>query len=92
MALIAKSVARELDCKAVPVLRKIRHNPPQAGISGTAERRANVLGANLAGQDAANQLLRNILAAVQDIRVGDEVIGRAARRYEDRMAVMGGVL
>ena len=64
----------------------------EAPLSLIEEAVANVLGANLAGQDAANQLLRNILAAVQDIRVGDEVIGRAARRYEDRMAVMGGVL
>ena len=45
VALIAKSVARELDCKAVPVLRKIRHNAPQSGMANAAARRANVLGA-----------------------------------------------
>ena len=28
----------------VRTLRKIRHNPPQSGITGQAERRANVLG------------------------------------------------
>ena len=53
---------------------------------------AEVLGANLAGQDAQTALLRHILAAIEGISVGDEVIGRAARRYEDRMAVLGGVL
>ena len=53
---------------------------------------ANVLDGALAQQDAACELLRGILTAVENIRVGDEVIGRAARRYEDRMAVMGGVL
>ena len=31
--------------KPVKLLKKIRNNPPQSGISGAAERRANVLGA-----------------------------------------------
>ncbi len=43
--LLAKAVGRELGMKPVPTLKKVRHNPPQSGISGTAERRANVLGA-----------------------------------------------
>ena len=59
---------------------------------GRAAAVAEVLGANLAGQDAQTALLRHILAAIEGISVGDEVIGRAARRYEDRMAVLGGVL
>ena len=42
--LLAKAVGRELDMAPVRTLRKIRHNRPQAGISGAAERRANVLG------------------------------------------------
>ena len=42
--LLAKAVGRELDMAPVRSLRKIRHNRPQAGISGAAERRANVLG------------------------------------------------
>jgi hypothetical protein len=64
----------------------------EAPLSLIEEAVANVLGEGLAGQDAACQLLGRILTAVENIRVGDEVIGRAARRYEDRMAVMGGVL
>ena len=41
---LAKAVGRELNLKPVRCLRKIRHNRPQAGVSGAAERRANVLG------------------------------------------------
>lgn len=42
--LLAKAVAAELDMEPVRTLRKIRHNRAQAGISGAAHRRANVLG------------------------------------------------
>ena len=45
VALIAKAVGRELGCKPVPLLKKIRHNPPQSGLSDASHRRANVLGA-----------------------------------------------
>lgn len=43
--LLAKAVGMELGSDPVPLIRKIRHNRPQSGISGSAERRANVLGA-----------------------------------------------
>ena len=42
--LIAKAVGRELGMTPVPLLTKIRHNRPQSGIHGSAQRRANVLG------------------------------------------------
>ena len=42
--LLARAVGRELGMEPERCLRKIRHNRPQAGISGAAERRANVLG------------------------------------------------
>jgi len=63
----------------------------EAPLALIEEALANVLGSGV-GQDNACRLLERILGAVQSIQVGDEVIGRAARRYEDRMAVMGGVL
>lgn len=63
----------------------------EAPLSLIEEAVANVLGRQ-EGADGVCALLADILAAVQGISVGDEVIGRAARRYEDRMAVMGGVL
>lgn len=43
--LLAAAVAAELEMEAVPLLKKIRHNKPQSGIQGDAQRRANVLGA-----------------------------------------------
>lgn len=44
VALLADAVGRELGMKPVRLLKKIRNNPPQSGIAGQAERRANVLG------------------------------------------------
>jgi len=43
--LIARAVGGELQVRPVPLLKKVRHAPPQSGIAGEAERRANVLGA-----------------------------------------------
>ena len=43
--LLAEAVGRELGMKPVPLLKKTRNNRRQSGISGAAERRANVLGA-----------------------------------------------
>lgn len=48
--------------------------------------------ANVLDREATNDLLAQILTAIEGIQVGDETIGRAARRYENRMAVMGGVV
>ena len=42
---LAMEVARELGIPAVKTLKKIRHTPPQSGISDAAARRANVLDA-----------------------------------------------
>ena len=43
--LLAKAVGAELGMEPVPMLKKIRHNRPQSGITKEAKRRANVLGA-----------------------------------------------
>lgn len=42
--LLAAAVGKELGMEPVPMLKKVRHNRAQSGISGQAERRANVLG------------------------------------------------
>ena len=42
--LVARAAGRELGLEPVPTLKKVRHNRPQSGIHGQAERRANVLG------------------------------------------------
>ncbi len=43
--LLAHSVGKLLDLPVAAVLRKRRHTPPQSSITGTAQRRANVMGA-----------------------------------------------
>lgn len=42
--LLAKYVGQELGIEPVRLLKKVRHNRAQAGISGPAKRKANVLG------------------------------------------------
>lgn len=42
--LLADVVGRELQMKPQRLLKKIRHNPPQSGISDASVRKANVLG------------------------------------------------
>lgn len=42
--LLAEHLSRELEIPAVPLLKKIYNNPPQSGVVGYAQRRANVLG------------------------------------------------
>ena len=64
----------------------------EAPLETIQEALANVLGASLPGQQAANELLAQILTAIEGITVGDDTIGRAARRYEQQMAMLGGVL
>lgn len=44
VALLARAVGKELSIEPVQTLMKIRNNPPQSGITGEAQRRANVLG------------------------------------------------
>ena len=43
--LLARAVGKELGMAPVSLLKKVRHNRPQSGIHGAAQRRANVLGA-----------------------------------------------
>lgn len=42
--LLARAVGNELGVEPVSLLKKVRNNPPQSGITGDAQRRANVLG------------------------------------------------
>ena len=44
-ALLAEATGKELGIPASRILRKVRHTPPQSGVEGAAQRRANVLGA-----------------------------------------------
>lgn len=64
----------------------------EAPLSLIQEALASVLEGSTGAVADTNRLLAQILDAVGAIEVGDDTIGRAARRYENRMAVMGGVL
>ena len=48
------------------------------------------MGANMAGHEATVQVLRELLAAVLGIRIGDEAIAAAVQRYDRKMAVVRG--
>jgi len=43
--LLSKELGRELGIQVRRTLKKVRNNPPQSGISGAAQRKANVIGA-----------------------------------------------
>ncbi len=75
--LIAKAVGTELGVEPVPLLKKIRSNPPQARISGEARRRANVLGVYALREDAAVQGKKIVL--LDDILTTGATMGEAAR-------------
>ena len=75
--LIAKAVGTELGVEPVPLLKKIRSNPPQARITGEAKRRANVLGVYALREDAAVQGKKIVL--LDDILTTGATMGEAAR-------------
>ena len=75
--LLAKAVGRELGMEPVRLLKKIRHNPPQSGITGYAARRANVLGAYRVTDPAAVQGKRVLL--LDDVITTGATAGECAR-------------
>lgn len=75
--LLAQSVGRELGVAPVPLLRKIRHNRPQSGIIGDAQRRANVLGAYRA--ENAEYLQGKRIVLLDDIITTGATVSECAR-------------
>ena len=75
--LAAKAVGRELGFEPVRCLRKIRNNPPQSGISGHAQRRANVLGAYQVSPDVEIQGKRILL--LDDIITTGSTVSECAK-------------
>ena len=75
--LIARAVGTELGMPPVRLLKKIRHNRPQSGISDAAQRRANVLGAYqmVPGQDISGKRI----LLLDDILTTGATAGEAAR-------------
>ena len=77
VALLAEAVGQELGITPVPLLRKIRHNPPQSGIVGEAQRRANVLGAYEAPND--DLLAGKRIVILDDIITTGATVSECAR-------------
>lgn len=75
--LIANAVGTELDVEPQPLLRKIRHNRPQSGISDAARRKANVLGAYR--MEADMDLSGKRILLLDDILTTGATAGECAR-------------
>ena len=75
--LIARAVGKELEMTPVPLLKIVRHNRPQSGISDAAERRANVLGAYREVSD--QRIAGKRILLLDDILTTGATAGEAAR-------------
>jgi ComF family protein len=75
--LLAEKLSRELQIPAMPLLKKIRNNPPQSGIVGHAQRKANVLGAYVATDGSA--LAGRKILLLDDILTTGATAGECAR-------------
>ena len=75
--LLAKAVGNELGTKPEPLLKKVRHNRPQSGIRGDAQRRANVLGAYRVTDPTLIQSKRIVL--LDDVITTGATAGECAR-------------
>ena len=75
--LLARAVGRELGMKPLKTLKKVRNNRPQSGITGQAQRRANVLGVYRVMHPDAVQGKRILL--LDDIITTGATAGECAR-------------
>ena len=75
--LLAKAVGKELGMHPVPLLKKVRNNKQQSRITGSAERRANVLGVYRATHPEAVRGKRILL--LDDILTTGATAGECAR-------------
>ena len=75
--LIAAAVGRELGMEPVPLLKKVRHNRPQSGISDAAKRRANVLG--VYRETDRNTIAGKRILLLDDILTTGATAGECAR-------------
>lgn len=77
VALLGKAAGKELGMRPVPLLKKVRHNPAQSGISDAEKRRTNVQGVYriLPGRDIAGKKI----LLLDDILTTGATAGEAAR-------------
>lgn len=92
---LAKGTVIPPNAPFMAVLGDQRHGTNvEAPLSTIQEAVANVMGdtvaSNMAGHEATVAVLREILQAVLCIEIGDSVIGAAAERYNEQMAIVRG--
>ena len=76
--LLARETALALEAEPpVPVLKKVRHNPPQSGLEDAAARRANVMGVYQAADPQAVRGRRVLL--IDDVVTTGETLSECAR-------------
>lgn len=75
--LLAERLSGQVGIPVVPLLKKIRNNPPQSGITGHAHRKANVLGAYICVDPQALRGKRILL--LDDILTTGATAGECAR-------------
>ena len=75
--LLARVVAEELGIPCRPLLKKVRHNKPQSGITGDAHRRANVLGVYRV--ENPEQVKDRKILLLDDIITTGATVGECAR-------------
>lgn len=75
--LLARAVGAELGMEPVKLINKIRNNPPQSGIKGPAQRRANVLGVYRVAQP--EEVAGKRILLIDDIITTGATAGEAAR-------------
>lgn len=75
--LLTRAVGRELGMEPIPLLKKIRNNPPQSGIVGQAHRRANVLGVYRV--ENADALAGKRILLLDDVITTGATVGECAR-------------
>ena len=75
--LLSRHVSKELGIPSMKLLKKVRHNRPQSGIKGDAQRRANVLGVYKVTDPRRVQNMRILL--LDDIITTGATAGEAGR-------------
>lgn len=75
--LLANAVGKELGLAPKPLLKKVRHNPPQSGITGQAKRRANVLG--IYRVENPEEIIGKRILLLDDILTTGATAGECAR-------------
>lgn len=82
--LLADAVSEELGIPVVPLLKKIRDNPPQSGIEKAEARRANVLGAYESIN--RNRIRGSSILLLDDIITSGATVSECARVLQEAQA------